>query len=134
MPFEESLGQLTTLGVTTVVSLIEQHETRNDLDQRYRAAGLAVLRYPIRDYCAPADAASFAGLLEDVATRLAAGERIYVHCIGGLGRTGTLLATWFVDRGMTADEAIAFVRAARPGSIESLVQEDSVHRYELSLP
>ena len=126
MPFDDSLGQLTALGVTTIVSLIEAHETRNDLDERYRAAGLAVIRYPIRDYGAPDDAASFAGLLEDLATRLVAGERLYVHCIGGLGRTGTVFACLLKRFGVDGD-VVQLVRAIyRPTAIESPEQRQFI--------
>jgi protein-tyrosine phosphatase len=119
MPFDDSLGHLTALGVTTIVSLIETHETRNDLDERYRSAGLAVVRYPIRDYCAPTDEATFSGLLDDLATRLSAGERIYVHCIGGLGRTGTVFACLLKLFGADGD-AVALVRTIyRATAVES---------------
>jgi atypical dual specificity phosphatase len=56
-----------------------------------------------------------------------------VHCLAGRGRSGTLAAVWFVHEGMTADEAIAHIRTLRPGSIETEVQEEAVHRYELEL-
>ena len=129
MPFEASLGQLTVLGVTTVVSLIETHETRNDLDERYRAAGLAVVRYPIRDFCAPADARSFTTLLEDLGRRLGAGERLYVHCIGGLGRTGTVFACLLKLFGADGD-VVQLVRALyRPAAIESPEQRQFIHGF-----
>ena len=54
---------------------------------------------------------------------------VAVHCGAGIGRTGTVLAAVLVAEGSDADEAIAVVRAARPGSIETPEQEHRVHEF-----
>ncbi len=54
---------------------------------------------------------------------LSDGSRVLVHCKGGLGRAGTIAALMLVELGMTVDEAIRTVRAARPGAIETRAQE-----------
>jgi len=129
MPFEESLGRLSAAGITTVVSLIESHETRNDLDGRYRSAGFALIRYPIPDYGAPADEATFSALLEELSTRLGSGERVYVHCMGGIGRTGTLIACLLKRLGVDGD-AVSVVRAIYLATaVESPAQRRFIHRY-----
>ena len=53
-----------------------------------------------------------------------------IHCGAGLGRTGTLLACYFVSKGMTAKNAVARVRRLRPGSIETAEQERAVEEFE----
>jgi rhodanese-related sulfurtransferase len=61
-----------------------------------------------------------------VAAALGLGKRIAVHCAAGLGRSGTVAAKLLVDCGMSADAAIAHVRACRPGAIETTAQEHYV--------
>ena len=47
------------------------------------------------------------------------GMGVAVHCGAGLGRTGVILAGYFVVKGLSAANAIARVRRLRPGSIET---------------
>jgi len=57
-----------------------------------------------------------------------------VHCLAGLGRTGTILASYLIKyQNMSADEAIQKVRDQRPGSIQSYPQEEIIFRFSKSL-
>jgi protein-tyrosine phosphatase len=47
------------------------------------------------------------------------GGRVLVHCKGGLGRAGLVAALILVERGAPPSEAMAAVRAVRPGAIET---------------
>jgi hypothetical protein len=59
---------------------------------------------------------------------VARGEGVLVHCVGGTGRTGTVLACALRRLGRPADEAIRLVRSHRPHWPESSWQEDIVRR------
>ena len=59
------------------------------------------------------------------------GGAVAVHCAAGLGRTGTLAAQMLVAQGIDPDQAIADVRRARKGSIETKAQEQAVHSQRL---
>ncbi len=66
--------------------------------------------------------------------RITNNEFVLVHCLAGLGRTGTVLACYLVKyQNMTADEATQKVREERPGSIQSYPQEEIIFRFEKSL-
>jgi hypothetical protein len=60
------------------------------------------------------------------AEHVSRGEGVVVHCVGGTGRTGTVLACALRQLGRSADEAIAAVRAHRPRWPESPWQEEVV--------
>ncbi len=100
-----------------------------DLPSAAGAAGIAVRRHPIPDFGVPQDTAAFAATIDDVLERLRAGERVLVACFGGFGRTGTVTACVLRRAGLTPAEAIALVRATRPGTIESEGQLRYVEAY-----
>ena len=119
-------------GAHAVVTLIEDHEF--DL-LRVRGLGDAVVRrgiawhhLPIEDVSIPD--ARFEEEWESVGVelcdRLRKGQRILVHCRGGVGRAGTIAARLLIELGMEPHEAITAVRRARPGAIETLEQESYV--------
>jgi len=67
-------------------------------------------------------------------SRIINNEPVMVHCLAGLGRTGTLLACYLVKhQKMSADDAIQKVREERPGSIQSFPQEEMIFQFAKSL-
>src|SRR6185436_11756643 len=46
-------------------------------------------------------------ILDVVDGARAGGGTVYVHCWGGVGRTGTVIGCWLVRHGRTGDEALA---------------------------
>lgn len=47
------------------------------------------LDFPIPDFQAPVDREAFAEFVQLVAQHVESGERVLIHCAGGIGRTGT---------------------------------------------
>ena len=63
--------------------------------------------------------------------RITNDEPVMVHCLAGLGRTGTILACYLIKyKDMTANDAIEKVRQERHGSIQSFSQEEIIFRFE----
>jgi ADP-ribosyl-[dinitrogen reductase] hydrolase len=91
---------------------------------------------PIADFGTPDAAwgARWADAAPKLHAALAAGQGVVIHCRMGLGRTGTIAARMLVEAGVPADAAIAAVRAARPGTIETAAQEGHVRRFGAGPP
>ena len=100
-----------------VVCLVHDHE----LSERYPAYlewlrandGDAALWFPIHDLGAPSprEARPF---LAELVERLAAGDRLLMHCAAGIGRAGTMAVCALMMLGMGREEALDTVAAARP--------------------
>ncbi|MGZ4334846.1 MAG: protein-tyrosine phosphatase family protein [Gaiellaceae bacterium] len=84
------------------------------------------------DYGLPADAVRAAGQIRAAFARAARGQDVEVGCLGGLGRTGTVLACMVVLTGRGADEAVAWVRTHYDArAIETPAQEKWVEWFAL---
>ncbi|MFM8979853.1 MAG: protein-tyrosine phosphatase family protein [Planctomycetia bacterium] len=120
-PTPADWAEVAGAGVRAVLSLTEEPPGGNPA-----VHGLAWMHAPIVDFGTPDEA-----LLERstawVLQHLEAGRPVVVHCHAGMGRTGTLLAAVLVSQGMGAAQAIAHVRAQRPGSVETREQVAVVH-------
>jgi atypical dual specificity phosphatase len=122
---DKALQELADKGVGLLINLHEQRHA----PERLARYGITELHLPVRDFTPPTLEQLQLGV-EAVENAIKNGTRVGVHCGAGLGRTGTLVACYFVRRGLTAEQAIAYVRAMRPGSVETLDQEAAVRAFE----
>ncbi|MEA3410192.1 MAG: cyclin-dependent kinase inhibitor 3 family protein [Pseudomonadota bacterium] len=129
---EADLRAIVDWGASAVVTLMEVHELTQlgvpELGGRVEASGMRWLHLPIRDVSIPGPSFETAWETagEDLRSRLWNGQRIVVHCRGGLGRTGLVAARLLIELGEAPDQALARVRAARPGAVETCEQEKYV--------
>ncbi len=117
----DELQWLRRQGIEVLVSLTEDPLRRDWVDD----SGLLVFHVPVQDMEAPTQ--------EELDRCISAIERalernmgVGVHCGAGLGRTGVVLAAYFVAKGHPPENALARVRRLRPGSIETDEQADAV--------
>jgi protein-tyrosine phosphatase len=76
-------------------------------------------RMPIRDLGVPT-ALEMSVILDRANTLLEDGGVVYVHCWGGIGRTGTVVGCYMVqEMGMTGAEALASIEELRIGTHDS---------------
>jgi atypical dual specificity phosphatase len=116
------LGALRDLGVNVIVNLTESPHPAGVLTD----LGLTEIHLPIPDFTAPGPAL-LEQATETITHALDRAQTVAVHCQGGLGRTGTVVAAWLVTKGIPPDAAVARIREIRPGSIETVAQEEAVH-------
>lgn len=124
----DQLSWLRARGVEVVITLTESPLPR----QWVNDAGLMAVHVPVEDLSAP----SPEQLELCISTIRRAKEQKFgaaVHCAAGIGRTGTVLAAWFVSQGLTAAEAIEHVRELRPGSVETPEQTQAVSEFAKTL-
>ncbi len=122
------LAALLDAGVTLIVDLTEEDERPT---YRLALSGLATqrgrsvrhVRHAIPDLGVP-PRTQMVAILDEIDTALAAGETVYVHCLGGIGRTGTVVGCHLVRHGVAGDAALEAICALRGGLLDSPETED----------
>jgi len=84
-------------------------------------------RFPIPDFGVPTTA-QMAATLEAVGSALAAGEVVYLHCRGGIGRTGTVVGCHLVEGGLDGEAALERIAELRGGLDEARSPETEEQR------
>lgn len=94
----------------------------------YDSLGFETIHYPITDHDIPSTMESFIKLQRDL-VRLTETNRVLVHCWGGIGRTGLVVAGLIVALGSSATKALEIVGEKTPGSVETKEQERFLQDY-----
>lgn len=139
------LSGLLTAGISAFLDLTEAGELtpyqpvlaelaqQTGVDYRYR-------RLPIRDLDIPDRPEHMRDILSQVEQWRTEGHKVYVHCWGGVGRTGTVVGCYLVNDGLSGDGALAHIRLLwtrmsadkqrrRPQSPETVAQCAYVRRW-----
>lgn len=122
------LARVREWGAVAVVTLMETHELAEyrvgHIGAAVEVLGMEWHHLPITDVDVPREPfeAPWVRSGPRLRAHLVGGRRILLHCRGGLGRTGTIAARLLIELGVPAPDAIAAVRAARPGALETPAQ------------
>ena len=114
----EAAARLRTLlqaGIDCFIDLTQRHEGlepyAETAAQEASRLGTEFVheRHAIVDMSVPDSPQQTAVVLDAIDEALEDGKNVYVHCWGGIGRTGTVVGCWLVRHGMTGDEALAAI-------------------------
>jgi protein-tyrosine phosphatase len=122
----EDLRALADAGVRVLVLLVEDHELERwgspAIVELAVEQGVRIERWPMIDGTAPGTIAEMRDIIASINRARDAGD-VAVACVGGVGRTGTVVACALVSAGMTAANSIAEVRRVRhPTAVETADQ------------
>jgi protein-tyrosine phosphatase len=140
----ERLNRYMDLGVTFFVDLTHPDDPLAPYDEMLQetaaARGLMVeyRHRPIIDRDVPETPEQMAEILDTIDAAIENGRTVYVHCWGGVGRTGTVVGCHLVRHGMSGEEALRHLNAQwqtvakrfyHPHSPEMPAQWDYVRRW-----
>ena len=104
------IDALLEAGFNTFIDLTKPHETIAYLHILLEEARLYEVevkhqRFPIGDFGLPTTQ-QMIHILDSLEEELQNGRKIYLHCWGGIGRTGTTVGCYLVRHGKTGEEAL----------------------------
>ncbi len=132
-PLEMAVELIRAARVDTIVSLTGLDEVGRKSPAYMQAIEdgrlpCARVEFAIREFDVPDDAEAFWNLAHEVAAGLRRGQRLLIHCLAGIGRTGMLAECVLLALGVDLDAARQTVRAAGSGA-ETHEQSDLVTWY-----
>jgi hypothetical protein len=95
----------TFIDMTTPGELVPYEPLLKEQAPKYKLE-VSYFRFPIRDRGLPAPG-TMEKILATLDQALAAGRKVYVHCWGGVGRTGMVVGCHLVHRGLAGEQALA---------------------------
>jgi protein-tyrosine phosphatase/nicotinamidase-related amidase len=130
----EDIETIKEENIQNVICLLSENEFEeygvSKLKEEYKKAGLNVCYKQILDQTVPTET-MMNETLKWLDKELLENKKTLIHCVGGIGRTGTVVACYLKKySGLTTTEAIEVVRKSRsPRAVENELQEKFVEEY-----
>ena len=116
------LAALAGAGIAAFIDLTEEGDLR-PYSQWLNPETQSHQRFPIRDLSTPATVEFTASILDAIDDHIANGRPVYVHCWGGVGRTGTIVGCWLARHGYAGAAALDRLRGLWAQCPKSLSKE-----------
>jgi atypical dual specificity phosphatase len=137
MSKKEAKWLINTQGIRTIVTIKEKPLSREWLNQNNETntgdsgTNIDYMHISVQDYGAPS-LEELDYVVNYISQQIDRTRPVMVHCSGGKGRTGTILAAYLIkkENGMTADKAVSRLSRIRGESIQSKDQEKILFDYE----
>jgi protein-tyrosine phosphatase len=107
---KKKLSALVRAGVSLFVDLTEENELLSYSDMLKGYKGVSHLRFPIRDVSIPRSPKFTTAILDAIDAGMSNGGMVYVHCWGGVGRTGVVIGCWLARNGSMGESALLRLR------------------------
>ena len=128
MPLPEELNDLAMQeGITGLVRL-ETAEKSKVTPEQVAEAGMVDFHDPIDSYAYVPTAEQAQRILAFIHGIVTSRRKVLVTCGVGAGRTGTIVACYFVDIGLDAEAAIRRVRSIQEPAQEQFVRDYALRR------
>jgi Tyrosine phosphatase family len=97
--------------LTEVEDKLAPYEAILSEEARNSSVNATYQRFPIRDNSVPRDQDHLAEILSAIDRRIREEGAVYLHCWGGVDRTGLVVACWLQEHGRTPDDSLAELSA-----------------------
>ncbi len=124
----EAVAALEHDGVTLFVDLTHPSDPLPDYGHWLHAARRVA--HPIPDMGTPT-AGHVMRILDGIDEERTDGGTAYVHCWGGIGRTGTVVGCWLMRHGLGAGDPIARIAELRTGIVGNRPSPETPEQTEL---